>query len=75
MEKEKLIKLCQEQLSLTPAGAYVPLKQRGRWKKLDYRILCGVKGDIVQEYFDGLVVLYPAQELLNALKKTSGDEK
>ena len=71
MKIEELKRICQEQLSI--GGSEVTLKQLGKWGKTDYRKLLGVKGEIVQDNFgDGLVVMYPARELLDAISKEGG---
>ncbi len=68
MNKDELKRICQEQIDI--GGVDVALKQPGKWGKTDYRILFGVKGEIVQDNFgDGLVVMYPAKELLAAIRK------
>lgn len=71
MNKDELKKICQEQIELcedTISNPQVTLKQPGKWGKTNYRKLFGVKGEIVQDNFgDGLVVMYPAKELLVAI--------
>ncbi len=68
MNIEELKKICQKQIALGVSEPQVALKQRGKWGKTNYRRLLGVKGEIVQDNFgDGLVVMYPAKELLVAI--------
>ena len=65
---------CRKQIELLGDNSQVTLKQSGRWGKTDYRKLLGVKGKIVQDNFgDGMVVVYPAKELLDALNKAMED--
>lgn len=67
----ELKQLCQEQIDLGLGEPHITLKQRGRWGKTNYRKLFNVKGEIVQDNFgDGLIVMYPAKELLNAILET-----
>jgi len=69
MNVDELKRICQEQIDLSGENASVTLKQPGKWGKTNYRKLLGVKGEIVQDNFgDGLVVIYPAKELLGAMK-------
>ena len=69
MNINELKRICQEQIDLSGDTASVTLKQPGRWGKTNHRKLFGVKGEIVQDNFgDGLVVIYPAKELLGATK-------
>ena len=68
MNTEELKRICQEQIDLGMANPQIALKQPGRWGKRDYRLLFGVKGEIVRDNFgDGMVVMYPAKELLAAI--------
>uniref|UniRef100_A0A6H2A320 Uncharacterized protein n=1 Tax=viral metagenome TaxID=1070528 RepID=A0A6H2A320_9ZZZZ len=68
MDMSQLRGICQEQINLIGDNANVTLKQTGRWGKTNYRKLLGVKGEIVQDNFgDGLVVMYPAKELLEKI--------
>lgn len=60
--------LCQEQIDLGGDEPQIALKQPGKWGKTNYRVLFGVKGEIVQDNFgEGLIVIYPAKELLSAI--------
>lgn len=68
MNISDLKRICQEQIDISGDTAEIVLKQPGKWGKTAYRKLLGVKGEIVQDNFgDGLVVLYPAKELLRAM--------
>ncbi len=70
MTKDELKKLCQEQIKLGIDEPQIALKQSGKWGKTNYRKLLGVRGEIVQDNFgDGLVVMYPAKELLSVICK------
>jgi len=70
MELTELIKLCQEQIDLGVGEPQIALKQPGKWGKTNHRKLFGVTGEIVQDNFgDGLVVMYPARELLAVITK------
>jgi hypothetical protein len=77
MNKNELKKECLEQINLGGSESpQIALKQSGRWGKTNYRKLFGVIGEIVQDNFgDGLVVMYPAKELLNAISKLELNEK
>lgn len=70
---EELKKICQQQIYLQVGNnPQVSLKQPGKWGKTNYRWLLGVKGEIVQDNFgDGMIVLYPAKELLSVLETLS----
>ena len=69
MDIIELRNLCQKQLDI--GGIGITLKQPGKWGKTNHRILFGVKGEIVQDNFgDGLIVMYPAKELLDAILKS-----
>lgn len=75
MKNEELREICQEQIGLAGEAAVVTLKQPGRWGKTDYRKLYGIKGEIVQDNFgDGMVVMYPAKELLSAIPVGPGGD-
>jgi len=75
MDISELKRECQEQIHLSKgiiSDPVISLKQPGKWGKRNYRKLFGVRGEIAQDNFgDGLVVLYPAKELLNALEYIS----
>ena len=73
MDIEELERLCREQIDLGMDEPQITLKQSGKWGKTNYRKLIGVKGEIVQDNFgDGLVVIYPARELLSAIERLFG---
>ena len=70
MDRADLKRLCLEQIDLGAGEAQIVLKQSGKWGKTNYRKFLGVRGEIVQDNFgDGLVVMYPAKELLAAICK------
>ena len=72
MNVDELKRICQEQIDLSGDNASVTLKQPGKWGKTNYRRLLGIKGEIVQDNFgDGLVVMYPAKELLGVIEAES----
>ena len=74
MRTEELKKICLEQIELGGGDPQVALKQPGRWGKTNYRFFMGVKGEIVLDNFgDGLVVMYPAKELLSAILYRLGE--
>lgn len=66
--------ICQAQIDLGgSSNPQVALVQRGRWGKTNRRYLLKVKGEIVQDDFGrGMVVMYPAKELLSAVMKALG---
>jgi len=64
---KKLETKCRQQLSLMPS-AHIDLMFNGHWGKTDCRYLLGVKGKIVQEYDYGILVLFPAKELLEHIE-------
>ena len=70
MDIKELKRLCQEQINFGMSTPHITLKQPGKWGKTNYRKLFSVKGEIVQDNFgDGMVVMYPAKELLEAVNK------
>jgi len=74
MDINELKRLCQEQIDLSKeiGDPVISLKQPGKWGKTNYRKLFGVKGEVVSDNFGGgIVVLYPAKELLNAMERIS----
>ena len=80
MKLDELKKLCQEQIALyekmgLSGQPEVALKQPGRRGRTDYRLFMGVKGEIVRDNFgDGMVVMYPARELLFAISQIREEE-
>ena len=49
---------------------------RGKWGKRDYKTLCGVKGEIVYENYNGTItVMFPAKDLMKAVQKELLKEK
>ena len=77
MTKDELKEMCKNKIEMwSGVPRYQPmisLIQPGRWGKRNYRLLFGVKGEILQENVDNtLMVLYPANELLEAVQKLEG---
>jgi hypothetical protein len=69
MTEDELLKLCDEQIAMGMDYPHVGLLQQGKWGKRNYRVLFGVKGEIVRDNFDGrgIYVMYPAKELKAAV--------
>ena len=67
MTPEELIAGCREQIALAGENAKTAVVMRGRWGKRNHRTLIGVRGEIVQELEHGILVMFPAAELLNAV--------
>ena len=69
MTEDELLNLCDEQIAMGMDCPHVGLLQQGKWGKRNYRVLFGVKGEIVRDNFDGrgIYVMYPAKELKAAV--------
>lgn len=67
MTPQELIAKCQQQIDISGESAEVMLIMRGRWGKLDYRTIFGVRGEIVQESERGIGVIFSAQALKDAV--------
>ena len=69
MRPQELIDACQEQIDICGPDAEKVLILPGRYGKRDYRTLFGVRGEIVQEVDGGIIVVFPAQKLKDAVEK------
>jgi len=78
MTPQELIRDCQRQLDIYGEGARTGLFIRGAgaelfirgyWKENNYRTLFGVRGKIILEQKNRILVRFPAKELKEAVEK------